>query len=89
LIQAFAKSNPQLRGSGGYTRDRISGRNALRTTLSNVSEVTGQRETVSLTTTQLSDGRLLYFIGVAPQNEASAYEDAFQRVRRSIQLSDR
>jgi Zn-dependent protease with chaperone function len=89
LIQAFARGNPQLRSSGGYIRDRISGRNALRTTLSNVSEVTGQRETVSLTTTQLSDGRVLYLIGVAPQNEASAYEDAFRRVRQSIQLSDR
>jgi Zn-dependent protease with chaperone function len=89
LIQAFAKGNPQLRTSGGYTRDRISGRNALRTRLSNVSEVTGQPETVSLTTTQLSDGRVLYLIGVAPQSEASAYEDAFQRVRQSIQLSDR
>jgi Zn-dependent protease with chaperone function len=89
LIQAFAKGNPQLRTSGGYTRDRISGRNALRTRLSNVSEVTGQPETVSLTTTQLSDGRVLYLIGVAPQKEAGAYEDAFQRVRQSIQLSDR
>ena len=57
--------------------------------LSNVSEVTGQRESVSLTTTQLSDGRLVYFIGVAPQNEASAYEDAFRRVRQSVELSDR
>ncbi len=89
LIAAFAKSNAQLRASGGYTRDRISGRNALRTSLSNVSEVTGQRESVSLTTTQLSDGRLVYFIGVAPQNEASAYEDAFRRVRQSVELSDR
>jgi Zn-dependent protease with chaperone function len=89
LIAAFARGNPQLRASGGYTRDRISGRNALRTALSNVSEVTGQRESVSLTTTQLRDGRLVYFIGVAPQNEASAYEDAFRRVRASVELSDR
>jgi hypothetical protein len=89
LIQAFARGNPQLRTSGGYTRDQISGRNALRATLSNVSEVTGQPETVSLTTTQLSDGRVLYLIGVAPQNEAGAYHEAFQRVRQSIQLSDR
>jgi hypothetical protein len=89
LVAAFAKSNAQLRASGSYTRDRISGRNALRTTLSNVSEVTGQRETVSLTTTQLRDGRLVYFIGVAPQNEASAYEEAFRRVRESVELSDR
>ena len=89
LVAAFAKSNAQLRVSGSYTRDRISGRNALRTTLSNISEVTGQRETVSLTTTQLRDGRLVFFIGVAPQNEASAYEDAFRRVRQSVELSDR
>ena len=89
LVAAFAKSNAQLRASGSYTRDRISDRNALRTTLSNISEVTGQRETVSLTTTQLRDGRLVYFIGVAPQNEASAYEDAFRRVRQSVELSDR
>ncbi len=54
-----------------------------------MSEVTGQRETVSLATTQLSDGRVLYLIGVSPQTEASAYENAFQRVRQSIQLSDR
>jgi len=89
LIQAFAKGNPQLRTSGGYTREQVSGRNALRTTLSNVSEVTGQPETVSLTTTQLADGRVLYLIGVAPQSEANTYQDAFQRVRQSIQLSDR
>jgi Zn-dependent protease with chaperone function len=89
LIQAFAKGNPQLRASGNYARDRISGRNAIRTMLSNVSEVTGQREIVSLTTTQLADGRVLYLIGVSPQNEANAYENAFQRVRQSIQLADR
>ena len=89
LISAFARSNSQLRTSGGYTRDRISGRNALRTALSNVSEVTGQRESVSLTTTQLRDGRLVYFIGVSPQNEATAYDDAFRRVLQSVELSDR
>jgi Zn-dependent protease with chaperone function len=89
LIAAFAKTNPELRSSGSYTRDRISGRAAVRTTLSNVSEVSGQRESVSLTTTQLNDGRVIFFIGVAPQNEASAYEEAFRRVRESIQLSDR
>ena len=43
----------------------------------------------ALTTTQLADGRVLYLIGVAPQNEASVYENAFQRIRQSIQLSDR
>ena len=41
------------------------------------------------TTTQLNDGRVLFLIGVSPQNEARVYEDAFQRVRESVQLSDR
>jgi beta-barrel assembly-enhancing protease len=89
LISAFARSNPQLKAAGGYTRERISGRNALRASLANVSEVTGQRESVSLATTQLADGRLLFLIGVAPQNEANAYEEAFRRVRQSVELSDR
>ena len=89
LISSLTRSNTQLRSSGGYARETIGGRAALRTTLSNVSEVTGQKEAVSLTTTELADGRLLFLIGVAPQNEASAYENAFRRVRQSVELSDR
>jgi len=89
LISSLTRSNTQLRSSGGYARETIGGRAALRTTLSNVSEVTGLKESVSLTTTQLADGRLLFLIGVAPQNDARAYENAFRRVRQSVELSDR
>ncbi|HLG56298.1 MAG TPA: M48 family metalloprotease [Vicinamibacterales bacterium] len=89
LVTSLTRSNTQLRANGGYTRDSISGRRALRTTLSNISEVTGQRESVSLTATELADGRLLFLIGVAPQNEANAYETVFRRVRQSVELSDR
>ena len=88
LIAGFAQSNAQLRSTGS-SKDTISGRSAIRTNLANVSEVTGQKESVSLTTTQLTDGRVLFLIGVAPQTEANAYEDAFRRVRQSVQLSDR
>jgi hypothetical protein len=89
LIAAFARKQFSAAFVRWLHAERISGRNALRTALSNVSEVTGQRESVSLTTTQLRDGRLVYFIGVSPQNEASAYEDAFRRVLQSVELSDR
>ena len=88
LISSLTKANRQLRTSGSYSRESIDGRSALRTTLSNVSEATGQNETVSLTTTRLSDGRLLFLIGVAPQTEASMYQDTFRRVRQSVQLAD-
>ena len=89
LLQIFAQSNPDLRRQGGYSRENIGGRAGLTTNLSNVSDVTGQRESVSLATTQLSNGSLLFIIGVAPQNEASQYDNAFRRVRSSVQLSDR
>jgi Zn-dependent protease with chaperone function len=89
LIAAFAKSNPQLRRQGGYSRETVGGRGGLRTTLSNQSDITGQPETISLSTALLSDGRLLYLIGVSPQRESGTYESAFRRVRQSVQLSDR
>lgn len=89
LITSLTQANRQLRFGGSYSRETIDGRPALRTTLSNVSEATGQNESVSLTTTRLMDGRLLFLIGVAPQPEASMYQDTFRRVRQSVQLADR
>jgi hypothetical protein len=53
-----------------------------------VSEITGQREYVALSTTQLRDGRVLYMIGVAPESEANAYEQAFRQMRRNMQIAD-
>jgi Zn-dependent protease with chaperone function len=89
LIATFAQANPQLRKQGGYSRDTVGGRAGLRTILANQSDITGQPETISMATTLLADGRLLYFVGVAPKGEAAAYDDAFNRVRQSVQLSDR
>jgi hypothetical protein len=89
LIASFARSNPSLKRQGGYSRDTIGGRAAVRTLISNQSDLTGQPETISLTTTRLSDGRLLFFVGVSPQRDAGAYDEAFRRVRQSVRLNDR
>jgi Zn-dependent protease with chaperone function len=88
LIQAFARGNPRLRRQTGYQRDTIGGRGGLTTQLSNVSEVTGQAETVVLSTTYLRDGGLLFVIGVAPQREIGAYAEVFRNVRHSLRLTD-
>jgi hypothetical protein len=88
LLKGFARSNPQLRRQGGYSRTTIGGRQGLTTTLANVSEVTGQTEAVNVSTVQLRDGNVLFLIGVAPSNEARAYFDTFGRVRQSVQLAD-
>jgi len=89
LVSAFAQSNPQLRRQEGYSRETIGGRNGVRTTLTNQSDITGQTEVISLATTRLNDGRMLFLVGVAPQRDAGTYNDVFKRVRQSLQLSDR
>jgi hypothetical protein len=88
LVSAFAQSNPNLRQQTSLQRDSLGGRNGYTTILSNVSEVTGQRERIALSTTQLRDGSLLYVVGVAPQTEAQTYDTAFRRVRQSVQIRD-
>ena len=89
LLNGFARGNPQLRQQSPSQRDSLGGRQALTTTLSNVSDVTGQPEQVALTTTILPDGTMLYMIGVAPQNEAATYSNAFRRVRESVKIQTR
>jgi hypothetical protein len=88
LVQAFAQSNPQLRRQEGYSRETVAGRTGVRTTLTNRSDITGQAEVISLATTRLNDGRLLYLVGVAPQRDAGTYNEVFRRVRQSVQLQD-
>jgi hypothetical protein len=88
MIQGFARSNPKLQRQEGYRRESLSGRNGLTTVLSNVSDVTGQPETVSLSTAQLKSNRVLFIIGVSPQNEAPTYADAFRRIRQAVKISE-
>jgi hypothetical protein len=88
LLQSFAQSNPQLRRQGGYSRASIGGRQGLTTTLSNVSEVTGENEAVNVSTVQLRDGSVLFMIGVAPTGEARTYLNTFSRIRQTVELAD-
>jgi hypothetical protein len=54
-----------------------------------VSEVTGQQEYISVSTTRLRDGGVLYVIGVAPRQESGTYDPAFRRIRQSLQIAGR
>jgi len=89
LLRSFAQSNPQLQQSGNARNENVGGRSGITVQLANVSEVTGQPEYISLSTTELRNGGLLYVIGVAPRNEAGTYDTAFRKVRQNIQISDR
>ena len=88
LINGLAQSNPRLRRGGAYTATSIDGHRGLATTLSNVSDATGQPERIVIYTTQMNDGSLFYAIGVAPTDEFGTYQQVFNRVVRSVQLND-
>ena len=87
LLQGFARSNPGLRSSGSR-RESLGGRNGLTTILSNTSDATGQAESIAVSTTHLKDGNVLFLVGVAPSSESRVYEDAFSRVRQTLQIRD-
>jgi Zn-dependent protease with chaperone function len=87
LIQALRQSNPRLGDPGGYDRTTIGGRAALRTTVSNVSDVTGGQEAIAVYTAELGDGSLFYALGVAPRDQFGTYSRVFDSVVSSIQFS--
>jgi hypothetical protein len=88
FIDDLSQSNPALRAAGGLQNTKLSGRSGLMATLTNVSEVTGRGETVTVFTTLLRDNNLFYCIAVAPQDEYQSYRQSFQRVAQSIRLTD-
>ena len=87
LIDGLTQSNPRLRQSADYSTMTVDGYRGLRTTLSNVSDATGQPERIALYTAQLSDGSLFYLIGVAPAGAFNAYQPVFNRIVGSLQFS--
>jgi hypothetical protein len=89
LLRNFAQGNPQLQQSGNAKNESVAGRSGMTVQLANVSEVTGQPEYISLSTTELRNGGLLYVIGVAPRTEAGTYDNAFKKIRQNIQVSDK
>jgi len=88
FIDGLAESNPSLRKTGGLKNTKLSDRKGLVATLTNVSEVTGREESVTVFTTLLRDGNLFYCIAVAPQAEFQVYQRSFQRVAESIRFID-
>jgi hypothetical protein len=86
LIQSLAQSNPRLKQASDYTRANVGDRTGLSAILNNVSDATGRNERINVVTTLMQDGTLFYLIGVAPDNEFSAYEPVIRKVASSVQF---
>jgi beta-barrel assembly-enhancing protease len=86
LIDSLRQANPRMRTGSGLAQSELGGQPALVTTLDNISDVTGAREIVEVTTTRLGDGRLFYAIAVAPESDVSAYSATFERVLSTLRF---
>jgi hypothetical protein len=86
-LKAVAQSNPNLRVDGPQRDLQISQRQALGTALLNPSPLGGQ-ERIGLYTTFLTSGNLFYYLTIVQEKDAQTFQDAFQRIGNSIQLTD-
>ncbi|HEX8337352.1 MAG TPA: M48 family metallopeptidase [Pyrinomonadaceae bacterium] len=90
VVQGLTQGgNNYLRQQSGFARTTVDGRAALATTLVGRSPLTGRNERVTLVTTTLGNGQVFYMAAVAPQNEFTTYQRAFNDIMRSLQLSIR
>ena len=88
LIRTLGQGNQSLRRNGGYQRETLGRRDALAATLTNVSELTGRPELVTIYTTMLRSGELFYLIAVAPQDEMQDYQRTFMAVLGTVSVND-
>lgn len=88
LINALSQGNQNIRRQGGYEREYLGRREGLSVSLHNVSEITGRAEIVTVYTTMLRNGDLLYVIAVAPQDEYQNYQRTFLGSLRTLDLND-
>ena len=86
-LDAVAPNNPELRLAGAQQPVRISQRSALATPLVGPSPL-GGRERIVLYTTFLADGTLFYYLTLAPEADADAFQAAFRHIGESIRLTE-
>jgi hypothetical protein len=87
FVEEQIKSNPDFRIERGPENYDFGGRQGFATLVSGPSPVTGVIEVDVIYTTATSDGRLFYFITIAPKDEYQSYRPAFEHIINSISLA--
>ena len=89
FVRELRQSNRHLRVANNPRWDRIAGQQALSTTLSGRSPVTGREERITLFTRELPDGHIIYCLMIAPGDDYDELRPAFQRMIASLRVNDR
>jgi hypothetical protein len=86
-LKAVAQGNPELKLGGQQQAIKMSQRTALATPLVNPSPL-GGTEHIGLYTTFLADGNLFFYLTVAQEKDAQAFQEAFRHIGESIKLTE-
>jgi beta-barrel assembly-enhancing protease len=87
-LKGILDGNKYLQQRGSTSRTTINGRTAYVTTLAGRSPITNRTELVTVYTTQLSNGQVIYFDMVVPENESYSYANTFRSILNSVRFSD-
>ncbi|HSR53710.1 MAG TPA: M48 family metallopeptidase [Acidobacteriota bacterium] len=87
LVHQLLRSNSYLEvDQRSLQRDRLDGNTALSLVLEGISPVTRQSERVTLFSTRLEDGHILYFLFIAPESDYRSLGSTFERMLSSVHL---
>jgi hypothetical protein len=87
-LNGVLQANSYLRQRSGFSRTTVGGRDAYTVMLSGTSPITGRSEVVTVYTTQLRTGDVMYIATVTPENESGTYSYAFRNMLASLRLYD-
>ena len=86
FVRALLQNNSYLRSESSARNDYIGSASGYSYALGGRSSVTGRDEDVTVYTTQMRDGRVLYVITVVPGAESYRYENTFRNVLDSVRF---
>jgi Zn-dependent protease with chaperone function len=86
-VDQLLQSNSYLQQRGSILRTTLSGHPGNLVQLSGRSEITGQTEVVTVYTTLLQNGVLVYIATVVPQSESPQYQQTFRTMLNSLRLN--
>lgn len=87
-VNSILQGNSYLRQQNSYSRTYVGGRQGYVTILAGRSPITRQNEIVTVYTTVLRNGGLVYVDTVVPEYETGTYNNTFRTVVNSIRFND-
>lgn len=87
FIQQQVESNPDFQVARQPQQINFGGQEGYLAAVSGPSAINGVVEVDVTYTTVTADGRMFYIITIAPEDEASVYKPAFEKIIRSLRLA--